>query len=83
MRIFAFLLENLSVRSPYDVRATAHLQHPHDGSLNPVTDQLGPRLRAEFEQLQKSERELLAAHTCQTRHGEAVRRRARWPHSPP
>ena len=34
---------------------------PRDGGLDPVTDQLGPRLRAEFEQLQKSERKLLAA----------------------
>ena len=34
---------------------------PRDGGLDPVTDQLGPRLRAEFEQLQKSERKLVAA----------------------
>ncbi len=32
-----------------------------DDRLSPVTDQLGPRLRAEFDQLQKSERKLLAA----------------------
>ena len=34
---------------------------PQHGGLDPVTDQLGPRLRAEFEQLQKSERKILAA----------------------
>ncbi len=32
-----------------------------DGGLGPVTDQLGPRLREEFEQLQKSERKIIAA----------------------
>jgi hypothetical protein len=34
---------------------------PPDKGFRSVTDQLGPRLRAEFEQLQKSERKILAA----------------------
>jgi hypothetical protein len=39
-------------------------QHPSrapGNGLSPVIDQLGPRLRAEFEELQKSERTILAA----------------------
>ncbi len=32
-----------------------------DGGLSPVSDRFGPRLRAEFEQLQESERKILAA----------------------
>lgn len=35
--------------------------HPAGSGLGSVTDRLGPRLRAEFEQLQKSERKILAA----------------------
>jgi len=34
---------------------------PPDKGFRSVTDQLGPRLRAEFEELQKSERKILAA----------------------
>ena len=34
---------------------------PPDEGLAPVTDQFGPHLRAEFEQLQKSERKILKA----------------------
>ena len=34
---------------------------PPDTGFRSVTDQLGPRLRAEFEQLQKSERKIVAA----------------------
>ena len=34
---------------------------PPDEGFTSVTDQLGPHLRAEFEQLQKSERKILAA----------------------
>jgi hypothetical protein len=39
----------------------AQASGPAGSGLGELTDRLGPRLRAEFEQLQKSERKLLAA----------------------
>jgi hypothetical protein len=42
-------------------RPPATATRPSGGSLGPVIDQMGPRLRAEFEHLQKSESKILRA----------------------
>ena len=54
---------------------------PRDGGLDPVTDQLGPRLRAEFEQLQKSERKRLLPLPNQKQRSSSPQ--TRWRRSPP